>query len=56
MTLSSIISIYSDRSMWIDISTIYLVDGSKLVECSLGLGFRAHLKGHLLPVYVAFSL
>lgn len=56
MTLSSIISIYSDRTMWIDISTIYLVDGSRLEECSLGLGFRAYLAGHLLPVYVPFSI
>jgi hypothetical protein len=53
--VSSIISSYSDRSVWGFCCSITLRDGTRLVETALGDGFRIYRKGMGLPVYVPFA-
>lgn len=56
LSLSSIISSYSDRSVWeLGVCSITLRDGTRLVETALGDGFRIYRKGMGLPVYVPFA-
>jgi hypothetical protein len=53
--VSSIISSYSDRSVWGFCCSISLQDGTRLVQTALGDGFRIYRLDMGLPVYVSFS-
>lgn len=55
LSISSIVSAYSDRSVWAGVCGVILSDGTRLVATALGDGFRIYRESMGHPIYVPFA-